>query len=1707
MGTRSTFVDFPDAAMIPWFVMQSLQAVFRSRPFTDELRPLRDPGDYELLRAYLASGQQIATTSYGPIRFDAYGLNQGRRPTPLQVDEVIFPVVIAENPLRGRRMSTAMDVLATLYEATGGAQWTNNEGWLGAGSECDWDNVECNNGTVASLELAGNGLAGHVPSQLALLSTVRSLNLGAYWNETEQTAYHNSLSGYIPSELGLLTSLTEGLSVHLNSLSGCIPSELGLLTGLTQELNVRHNALSGYIPSELGRLTGLTLWLSVRVNALSGSIPSELGLLTDLTEVRAGTNSLSGSIPSELGLLTGLTSGLWVDTNALSGYIPPELGLLTGLTSGLWVYTNSLSGSIPSELGLLTGLTSGLSVGTNSLSGYIPSKLGLLTGLTSVSMRANSLSGYIPSELGLLTGLTSGLWADANALSGSIPSELGLLTGLTTLNVYNNGAISGVLPSEIGLAISLTTLNTYGNSISGVLPTEIGLATSLATLIMHSNSISGVLPTEIGLIPSLTTLHMYSNSISGALPSEIGLATSLDRLIMYYNSVSGVLPTEIGLATSLATLIMHSNSISGVLPLEIGLATSLDTLIMYYNSFSGVLPSEIGLATSLTALNMQSNALSGVLPSEIGLVTSLFELYLGGNSLSGVLPSQIGLATSLDRLNMHSNAFSGVLPSEMGLLTELSTLDVGGSSFIYPPSAEVDALCSNVTWCPGLSGCSVETADCPNAAVEGKFCPTPARLCGAPVDCSAFAQAVPSTADPTICIPCRQGAELLVILPIALLLLTCVGIALLRGAARTHPLPFRRWMGTLAILYYHCLNISLISLLRIRWPPTLLQIGRLLSLDDLISIPNLECAVASGSFGEGQELLLTFIMLSVKLFGVLLILAVAGCSVKCSSARRRDRRVRLSSILLIFVFLSMWSVLDSCGVLVVSAQPAKAAGQTWFMPEDAMLLSGEETSAACNAIGQRLCMYDALCPHGAGNRPLGLPYENPRRMPVDNLQYGRRWINAQCQIHELLWNVCDTDDCGDSMCVAQPSRTSSGGSLTEPRARRRCSEECCGHGWCTTPGVDNCKPHSCKGAYACCAQGHDGFITATSTLSSELSALALTMQTLAALLPFLLLGAALYLRRHVNAYARGIKTGSWTWLPFHQLEQRLVFFVMRFGTHAPKWQFALWLRQLLLLAIGSRTLSATIDQDRMWGWVQLSLSTAVVLSSLAWHMRQQPYLLAFHNSLESGLLALLALLLLLAFPCHAVAEPGPAVDTVMSILVLGSLVGGLAFAILDWRRTRGITTHSLDDMLIDGPIDERLRDGTIRLLSCRWLLKEAETALRKGPSGPAVLKRRQEMEVEFPSAFMKPEAAAELFRNGKRQVLVLSYGWLSSAEPDPYGSRLTLLRRYLANVEDAEECGLFMDHVCLPQKPRSTKEEQEVFERGLKSMGSLYASVTGTAVLQIKSVPARPADVDGRLIVCGLPASVDREELVDALGALGGEVRSCLVKREASSSSAEVQFATHAQAKVVTQLAKAKPAIQRTRTAASLLGARHTPARELAPLLRGATIFEAYNDKPYNTRGWCCFEEGVASVVASHLAQQGQLPPKHAEAEKSRPKLSTIDEDGAVHPFVVNKPPRDLIADIQDKVNDPDKVYFFQDSDRSEVKRQLLDFAEAIKRGVEQAVERNSASNRSAKVAAAEVQACDVSRPGSGEAGDAVTAMEKAAVVVEDFEAMGPLVA
>ena len=98
---NSSLVSFPDGAMIPSFLAQALQQVFRFRPLTNRERPLADATDYELFRSFLASGEKVADTFYGPVRFDEFGQNSGRKPTTLQVSpdgvaQEVYPVAIAK---------------------------------------------------------------------------------------------------------------------------------------------------------------------------------------------------------------------------------------------------------------------------------------------------------------------------------------------------------------------------------------------------------------------------------------------------------------------------------------------------------------------------------------------------------------------------------------------------------------------------------------------------------------------------------------------------------------------------------------------------------------------------------------------------------------------------------------------------------------------------------------------------------------------------------------------------------------------------------------------------------------------------------------------------------------------------------------------------------------------------------------------------------------------------------------------------------------------------------------------------------------------------------------------------------------------------------------------------------------------------------------------------------------------------------------------------------------------------------------------------------------------------------------------------------------------------------------------------------------------------------------------------------------------------
>ena len=112
-------------------------------------------------------------------------------------------------------------VLVALYNATDGANWTNNTNWLSDRPIREWHGVTSDaGGRVNGLLLGGNQLSGDIPAELGNLANLEFLHL-----------HSNQLGGAIPAELGNLANLEE-LLLSTNQLTGEIPVELGNLANL-----------------------------------------------------------------------------------------------------------------------------------------------------------------------------------------------------------------------------------------------------------------------------------------------------------------------------------------------------------------------------------------------------------------------------------------------------------------------------------------------------------------------------------------------------------------------------------------------------------------------------------------------------------------------------------------------------------------------------------------------------------------------------------------------------------------------------------------------------------------------------------------------------------------------------------------------------------------------------------------------------------------------------------------------------------------------------------------------------------------------------------------------------------------------------------------------------------------------------------------------------------------------------------------------------------------------------------------------------------------------------------------------------------------------------------------------------------------------------------------------------------------------------------
>ena len=64
-------------------------------------------------------------------------------------------------------------ILAVFYYTTGGAGWTNSNGWLESSNECVWFKVVCNDsGVVTELKPSINNLVGSIPSEVGSLDSL-----------------------------------------------------------------------------------------------------------------------------------------------------------------------------------------------------------------------------------------------------------------------------------------------------------------------------------------------------------------------------------------------------------------------------------------------------------------------------------------------------------------------------------------------------------------------------------------------------------------------------------------------------------------------------------------------------------------------------------------------------------------------------------------------------------------------------------------------------------------------------------------------------------------------------------------------------------------------------------------------------------------------------------------------------------------------------------------------------------------------------------------------------------------------------------------------------------------------------------------------------------------------------------------------------------------------------------------------------------------------------------------------------------------------------------------------------------------------------------------------------------------------------------------------------------------------------------------------
>ncbi|WVZ88206.1 hypothetical protein U9M48_034751 [Paspalum notatum var. saurae] len=466
----------------------------------------------------------------------------------------------------------ALSNFSSCLDTAIGGGWPGSENYDVDDDCCRWLGVRCRwfreyeLRRVVSLDLAGRGLTGALPSSLSRLDRLRVLNLSG-----------NSLHGAVPPELLRMPRL-HVLDLSQNNLTGVLggpPSSAGTSSGI-KHLDVSSNELTGVLPDSLtscseleylnmennslhgalvdfnfSRLTRLRA-LHLGWNRLHGRLPASLARCRELRVVNLRRNELMGPVPSSFRRLQAL-SFFDVGDNGIAGIARALRALQECRHLAVLILTTNFQGEhMPGAA--IRGFPSLrlLGIANCALTGAVPPWLRASARLNVLDLSWNRLTGQIPPWLGGLDAVYR-IDLSGNALTGEIPLSLTRLRSLAAggsraqlsmsdygVRLYNWHVDRGQLWYDSYIPPSLDLSQ---NGLAGAIPAALGRLAALNLLNLSWNALSGPIPAALASLGALQTLDLSHNGLDGAIPASLAGLTFLSCFDVAHNRLRGAIPT------------------------------------------------------------------------------------------------------------------------------------------------------------------------------------------------------------------------------------------------------------------------------------------------------------------------------------------------------------------------------------------------------------------------------------------------------------------------------------------------------------------------------------------------------------------------------------------------------------------------------------------------------------------------------------------------------------------------------------------------------------------------------------------------------------------------------------------------------------------------------------------------------------------------------------------------------------------------------------------------------------------------------------------------------------------------------------------------------------------------------------------------------------------------------------------------------------